>query len=228
MLPDRRWSPNSRSVASLYLEAKAFIIDRGFADEIDWQSQASFHLVNESTFLREAAWVVLSSGLSEKVVRARFANVCGALGGLQCAKDVWRHRRAYRTDALLAFRSPRKIDAILAICGYVSRYSFERCCSLIESEGVDFLARFPQLGPATSRHLAKNLGFSVAKPDRHLVRIASALGYESAAALCAELNEVVGDSVAVVDLVLWRYATLIPDYLAILRSKREAALEGVS
>ena len=202
----------------MYLDAKAHVIDHGFAWEIDWQSEASIDSLNESTFLREAAWVVLSSGLSERVVRARFADVAGAFRGLRCATDVWSRRRVCRADALLAFRSPRKIDAVLAICGYVARYGFVRCCSLLRSEGIDFLARFPMLGPATSRHLAKNLGLAVAKPDRHLVRIATALGYESPPALCAEVGEVVGDSIAVVDLVFWRYATLVPDYVTVLRS----------
>jgi len=214
--PRRRWSSDSRRVASLYLDAKAYIIERGFAREVDWQADASRLSLNENTFLMEAAWVVLSSGLSERVVRSRFLDIVVALRGLRCAADVWSHRRVCRADALLAFRSARKIDAILTICGYVAHYGFARCYSQLEADGVDFLIRFPLLGPATSRHLAKNLGFAMAKPDRHLTRIATTLGYESAATLCADVSDIVGDSVAVVDIVFWRYATLVPDYPGVL------------
>jgi len=61
--------------------------------------------------------------------------------------------------------------------------------------------------------LAKNLGFRVAKPDRHLRRIAGTLGFPSVDALCDSIAAHVGDSQAVVDLVFWRYATLFSDYL---------------
>ena len=67
---------------------------------------------------------------------------------------------------------------------------------------------FLSFGPITSVHLSKNIGLPLAKPDRHLVRLANDFGYESAEELCEQISSLVGDSVAVVDVVLWRYATI--------------------
>ena len=56
----------------------------------------------------------------------------------------------------------------------------------------------------------KNLGFDVVKPDRHLLRLASSLGFDSPEELCAEIAYEFGEPAAVVDIVLWRYCTLLP------------------
>ncbi len=69
------------------------------------------------------------------------------------------------------------------------------------------------IGPITSFHLAKNLGYPVAKADRHVQRLSDELGFRDAQQLCQYLSEWSGEPVPVVDVVLWRYATLAPNYL---------------
>jgi hypothetical protein len=54
----------------------------------------------------------------------------------------------------------------------------------------------------------------VAKPDRHLLRVSKALGFKSPQALCSTISDFTGEKVAVVDLVIWRFATIEQDYLA--------------
>jgi hypothetical protein len=71
-----------------------------------------------------------------------------------------------------------------------------------------FLRSLPYIGPVTWRHLAKNLGAPVAKADRHLVRLAAATGRRDVDGMCAEISDWVGEPVAVVDIVLWRWAVL--------------------
>jgi hypothetical protein len=83
----------------------------------------------------------------------------------------------------------------------------------LRAEGAEFLCSLPYFGPATSRHLGKSLGLDIAKPDRHLSRLAKATGFTDAQGLCEALASVTGDRVAVIDLVLWRYATLDPNYV---------------
>ncbi len=80
-------------------------------------------------------------------------------------------------------------------------------------DGVDYIAQFPFMGPATSYHFAKNIGLPVAKPDRHLNRIASTVGYSNPHAMCQDIAQFIGDKISVVDLVMWRYATLDKNYL---------------
>lgn len=53
------------------------------------------------------------------------------------------------------------------------------------------------------RHLAKNLGCDVVKPDRWLERLAAAEG-TTPHLLCNRLAYASGDRIATVDVVLWR------------------------
>ena len=62
------------------------------------------------------------------------------------------------------------------------------------------------LKPESRMKICPNLGYATAKPDRHLVRLAAALGYEDVHQLCLSLSEATGDPVQVVDVVLWRYS----------------------
>lgn len=68
-----------------------------------------------------------------------------------------------------------------------------------------WLGRLPYIGEITRYHLAKNFGVDVAKPDRHLVRIAAHFG-ETTHSLCARLARESGDRINTVDVVLWRAA----------------------
>jgi hypothetical protein len=204
----------ARRLASAYLDAKAEVIQRGYASEIDWQYDTCINHVNERLFMRESAWVILSSGLSERVVRSRFPLVCEAFDGFLSAADIWRHRHKHRICALSAFRFAPKIDAIIVIAGYLARTGVDHVCKQLHNEPIEFLLKFPYLGPATSRHLAKNLGVPVAKPDRHMVRIAARLGFPTVSDMCGMVSSVVGDPVSVIDLVIWRYATLGSKYAA--------------
>ena len=80
------------------------------------------------------------------------------------------------------------------------------------SGGIDSLVCLTLLmsrgSGVTCWHLAKNLGFQVAKPDRHLIRISKKAGFATPNDLCAAVAEVTGEPINVVDLVLWRYAAL--------------------
>jgi hypothetical protein len=60
----------------------------------------------------------------------------------------------------------------------------------------------------TWRHLAKILGAPVAKADRHLVRLDAAAGRPSADVMCDVIGRWIGEPVAVVDIVLWRWSVL--------------------
>lgn len=198
-----------------YLVIKESVIDRGFANEIDWQNRQAIDTLTESAFLCEAAWVILSSGMRERTIRKKFDLISGAFFDWKSAKKISRRADHCRRSALEHFNHVPKINAILSMSAHVSKYGFDSVVENIKENGVEFISQFPYMGPATSFHLAKNIGLSFAKPDRHLVRIANAVGYSSPNNLCSDISELVGDKIAVVDLVLWRYATLFDNYLAI-------------
>ena len=82
---------------------------------------------------------------------------------------------------------------------------------------INKLQALPYIGPITSYHLAKNLGVPCAKSDRHLKRLSEMLGFNCVQQFCKEVSTLSGDAIHVVDLVLWRFATLQRDYLKILK-----------
>ena len=203
------------ALLDVYLTAKEAVVARGFAWEIDWQAERRLDRIDESEFLRESAWTVLSAGFRETVVRRLFAPICDAFLGLKSAAVIQTNRVGCRRAALRVFNNHRKIDAIVDIACVVADSGFEVIRRRIQEEDVRFLQTLPYIGSITAFHLAKNLGLPVVKPDRHLQRIAKAAGFGSPRELCELISECVGEPVQVVDIVLWRYATLFSDYVAV-------------
>lgn len=199
-------------LASLYLTAKERVIEAGFAGEIDWQEEVSFNDLDEPTFLRESAWVVLSAGFREAVLRRRFGEVSRAFLHWASADSIIAQRETCRTGALAAFGNQRKIDAIVGIVEQVANEGIETIRQQIKNRGTEFLQELPFIGPVTACHLAKNLGLVMVKPDRHLTRMAAKTGYESADRMCRTISELIGDSLPVIDIVIWRYATINDRY----------------
>lgn len=195
-----------------YLAIKHRLIAEGWGHEIDWQDRLHLNVLTEQDFLRECAWVILSSGMAERVIRAKFPQISDAFHNWKGARLIRRNAVQCRRRALKAFGHRGKIDAILQVATSVGETGFKKLKCDIAAHGPDFLESFPYVGPVTAFHLAKNIGLDVAKPDRHLVRIARITGFDCAFSLCARIAELVGDRVAVVDLVLWRFATQEPKY----------------
>jgi len=202
-------------LASAYLTAKETVIELGFASEIDWQHNLSFKDLTETLFLREAAWVILSSGMREAVVRAKFPALSRAFCGWGSARAIVNRKVTCRQKALCAFAHEGKIEAILQVAEEVGQKGFSEVKSLLARYGVGYIHKFPYMGPATSLHLAKNIGLPVVKPDRHLLRVTKVTGYDTPEDMCNAIAGVIGDKISVIDLVIWRYATLHRNYLSL-------------
>lgn len=202
----------SADLVSAYLDAKEAVLAAGYASEVDWQDDLSFESIEESDFLREAAWVILASGMRETIVRRKFAEFTLAFLRWESAELIVRNKDACRSRALRCFGHHRKVDGILSLAEHVAAVGYESVRGSITTLGLSYLERFAFIGPVTRYHLAKNIGLDVVKPDRHLVRISHAAGFSSADAMCRQIADSIGEKVAVVDIVLWRFATLNRDY----------------
>lgn len=201
-----------------YLLAKNTVLAQGFAYEIEWQDRLSFPEIDESHFLREAGWVVLSCGMRESVVRMKFPALSVAFCNWSSAGEIARHASKCKKRALRVFAHAGKVDSIVEIARLVESCGFVNFKDKIASGGTIFLQSLPFIGPITCYHLAKNLGLDVVKPDRHLLRISALAGCGTPAELCERISNVTGDRVSVVDIVMWRYATIDPSYQNFLRS----------
>lgn len=200
-------SASEHQLVRYYLEAKRTVLDAGFGSEVVWQSSRRMADVDEREFLSEAAWVIMSSGLSERAVRSSFLHVSKAFRDFTSSADICRHQELWCAEALRHFAHRGKIFGIARCAQIVHEAGFEAFAADLSRDPLATLRAIPYLGTVTSRHLAKNLGLLISKPDRHLVRTAEALGH-SVEDLCAIVGRSVGDAINVVDLVLWRYAVL--------------------
>jgi hypothetical protein len=212
---DREEKAMNDALIKLYLTAKTIVIAAGFEHEIEWQKNVSFEETTEATFIGEAAWVVLNSGFRGAIARKLWdGGLRAAFEDFPSAEYVVQHQDRIFQAARKVFKGERKLDAMVKICRIVRERGWEDVKKSIRERGVIALQEFPFMGPITSYHLAKNIGLDVVKPDRHLVRMAEAFGFSSPHELCAHVKERLGVKVAVVDMVLWRYATLKPNYLS--------------
>jgi len=202
-----------------YLTAKESVMQSGFGSEIDWQYRIKLEAISESTFLREAAWVILSAGMREQVIRKKFPAISEAFKNWEKACFIVGHKDECRRQAMSVFGNERKIDSIIGIAEEINEDGFPMVVRLLEQKGINYLQSLPFMGPATSFHLAKNIGLSAVKPDRHLCRVAEKTGYCCPEALCKEIAKIVGDELPVIDLVIWRYANLNRDYLSLVSSE---------
>ncbi len=195
-----------------YLTAREHIVEAGYGMEIDWQDRRDFRSVSESDFLREAAWVVLSAGMAEAVIRRVFGRVSVAFLKWKSAAAIAQRREQCAARARRAFGHERKLRAIGLIAQFIDDVGFDTFKARVSEGGPAVLRELEFIGPVTSFHLAKNIGLDVVKPDRHLVRAAKAARMNEPQDLCRVIAELTGDRLATVDLVIWRYATLRCDY----------------
>lgn len=202
---------NIEVLANFYMDVKQFVVSAGYASEIDWQEQQKIANINESD--SEGAWVILSSGMRETIIRQKFTNISKAFFEWESAEKIVGQKKRCIDSAFQYFKHLPKLKAIVNIARHIFENGFDKVIESIKHNGLDYITRFPYMGPATSCHFAKNLGLPLAKPDRHLLRITQKMGYSSPQELCNTIAEQTGDKISVVDLVLWRFATLVPNYL---------------
>jgi len=201
-----------------YRFVKQIVSDEGYLSEIEWQNKVCFQNVDESIFLKELAWVILSSGMREQIIRRIYEKLTPCFYNWQSAKLIVDNEAECYKRAIKIFKNERKISAIIESAEIIFDIGFNVLKENIESNPIETLRIFPFIGKITVYHLAKNIGVCVAKPDRHLVRIAKKEGYDDVQIFCERISEISGDSIPVVDIVFWRFANLSNDYLEVLSS----------
>jgi len=201
-----------------YNFAKIIVREFGFHHEIHWQSKVSFEDLDEETFLREFSWVVLSSGMKNTVIEKKFGPISNCFYEWKSASLIAKNCIKCFESAIQIFNNKAKINAIIDAATKISKQGFANIKKLIEKDPIHSLQKFKFIGPITVYHLAKNIGLDFAKPDRHLQRIASMHNYSSVQDFCRDISKHSGDSVPVVDIVFWRFATIEPDYVNVLYS----------
>ena len=181
------------NLIAFYDSAKKVCIAEGFQKEIQMVEDRKFEQIDSTYFFKEYAWVVISSGISNKAATSVFTKLM-------------------ETRNIGVVKHPGKNKALKkADCDYLDWFSHLQKCKTDE-ERIKFIQTLPYMGPATSYHLARNLGIDVAKPDRHLVRIAEHFNYDDVQQMCKFISSQTGDRIGTADIVLWRISTLMPPW----------------
>lgn len=200
--------PDSAGLARAYVQAKRAVLASGFGWEILWQRSRPSARLTEPALLREAAWVILSAGMRETVIRSKFPVISESFLHWRSAAEIAGSAQSCFDAAIMHFGNELKIRAICTVAATVANKGFDRIVEEVQADALTALRQFPFIGAVTSFHLAKNLGIPVAKPDRHLARLAQCCGCSDAQSLCRNIAQFTGDPIDVVDVVLWRFATL--------------------
>jgi hypothetical protein len=174
--------------------------------EAEGQRFARPESFQESDLLREAAWVILCGGFRESVLRKKFDYISLCFCDWESAEAIVNAAPLCRVSAMAGIGNARKISAIVEAARQINDFGFVSFKSEILRDPILSLQKLPFVGPITAWHLAKNLGFDVAKADRHLTRLSRLLGFHDAHELCGTIAKSFGEAINVVDLMLWRYA----------------------
>ncbi len=177
------------NIFGFYERAKALVVKAGFQEEIDFVEGRRFKDMEARDFLYQYVYVVLNSGMKNTVAEAIY-------------------RRYLKEGSRVIGHEGKRKAVIQAQLHY--RWWFRQLKSNYDDvqDMLDFLETLPWIGPITKYHLARNLGIDVAKPDRHLQRIAEHFGYSDVQKMCRALSESTGERIGTIDLVLWRSVEL--------------------
>ncbi|MFH1514395.1 MAG: hypothetical protein ABIG42_02940 [bacterium] len=202
------------NLLEFYNHAKQEVIKAGYQKEIDSVDERRFEDAIPIELFYEYAYVVLNSGMSNKVAERMYKKL------LSSGSKTVKH--------------PGKRKAIIqAQIHYKWWFRELKSCGTVR-EKLDYLDTLPWIGPITKHHLARNLGVDVAKPDRHLQRIAEHFGYlhlkiikapipqgakiksitGDVQKMCEEISKETGVRVGTIDVILWRATSLNPPWKA--------------
>ena len=180
----------TKNILQFYTHAKQEVIKAGYQKEIDFVEKRRFSDIKPLDFLQEYVYVVINSGMKNQV-----------------ANKIYRQYRE-KGSSVIGHKGKRK--AILKAQLHYRYWFVELKSNGSTEEKLYYLETLPWIGPITKYHLARNLGIDVAKPDRHLQRIADHFKYFDVQKMCNTIAIANNERIGTIDFVLWRFSILHP------------------
>ena len=187
-----------QAIDKLFSKAQRYC--RGIEYDAKWVYQVSPDTITPQEFFEEYIWVVYACNFKVTHLGGLWKPLCEAYGNYE-ALDGSR-----RQAVLNVIDNERKWSAVHRTALMMQGFGWDEFRKLCLDE-IDSITLLGFIGPVTKFHLARNLGFDVAKPDRWMCRIANKTGWESVSSMCEYLSEKHGLSVKEVDIILWEYAS---------------------
>jgi hypothetical protein len=166
-------------------------------------------------FAKEAFYVILASGFSQKTAKRLWAEIvryCEGRGDRPVLFD----------DLFDIFHNRNKINAIVKMWQHRAEYCGGFYALSTADEKIKYLATLPHIGKITAHHLARNLGISVVKYDVWIQRLGLACAnkkgcpsfpilpdvQEACDALFSKLESAAALPRGYIDVVLWKSCQL--------------------
>ena len=179
-------------------KARSWCMTNGYEKEVEW-SRTVVPVDNRYAFFDEYVWVVINSGMRNKI-----------------AEKIYRN---YKNSGIAAVRHKGKHNAILKTEKELDVF-WEKYQN--SEEKIDILQELSWIGPITKYHLARNIGFDFAKPDRWLCLLAEIFGYKTyivtlhsdVQRFCQDIADKSNERIGTIDVILWRYCSEHPIEIA--------------
>ena len=189
-----------------------------FCDSWDSVVHGCMDLISEEVFFRNYLWCVYVSGFSAKAVTANFDRLLHAHTLVDDQGHFIPSERAEspsKEKVFAVWKNHAKFNAIFKTRAQVREGWVPFRIAFLDRRSPEAIQNIAFMGPALSRHLARNLGgINIVKPDVHLVRLArhflvprSETPLGSVERLChaasASFQEMNNWPLGKVDLLLW-------------------------
>jgi len=196
-------------ILTFYQKAKEICIRSGYQNEIDWVEKRKLEDQTADDFGRQFMYVILNSGMNNKIAEGIYVK-------------AMKH-------GMMAIGHPGKRAAIIKGLEMKEQWFNELKSKKTLNEQLTFLESLPWIGPITKYHLARNLGIDVAKPDRHMVKVAHHFNFPNVQKLCEAVSLKTDERIGTVDVVLWRAMHITEGKIledAIIKKSLDDAKEG--
>lgn len=182
----------------LFSEAQRYCRERDY--DTKWVYKVSPDTIAPQEFFEEYIWVVYACNFDVTHLEDLWKPLREAYGKYDSLD------RTSRQGVLDVINSERKWNAVYRTALIMQGFGWNEFRKLCLDE-IDSMTSLGFIGPVTKFHLARNLGFDVAKPDRWMCRIANRLGWESVNSMCEYLSKKYSMSMKEIDITLWKYVS---------------------
>lgn len=188
-------------------KAKLFTIEN-YSEDFNRIKNTEFDEVTPDFFLREMTWCICVSGFNAKIVSNFFPDL------LRILEPSFNLKNNYSIDLdslLKIFNNKRKMNAIISNTNIIANGIKNMGWMLYRNSRLNHpekLENFAMIGPAISKHLARNIGLlNFVKPDVHLKRLANIWNFNTPDDLCAAIQQKHHMPLGLIDLCLFYAAS---------------------
>lgn len=196
-------SSRNRVPPDLYVAVRDWLLanDPDAERMLNWARSGRAAPLNSAEMASQVIWIILCAGRSAQAARTIERKVWDAIAGGRPVVEAF----GYRAKAAAIERAWRERDTDFS--------ALQRVLSSGDVGAlVDWCGELSFVGDDTKYQLAKNFGADLCKPDIWLCRLSGIADrprrplktrFAACMALCGAIAEATGDSIAVIDSMLW-------------------------